>query len=546
MRRPDAYPQADPGGTRSGARYCMRLSSTPRALCLHPGWVDERRARLWFRVPGPGPYELVLDGPGGTRRHRLAPEEVSTRGGTGSILYPDDLGAEALWPDARYRAWLEPLDEGADAAGEESSPEPDGSDVFEPSASFRTSPAAPGPLRRYALGFGSCHQPFDEEGRVDPERLRLLSGLPELFRRHRVERVLLLGDQMYADQPRFTSLFSSEGFREVAPAGRASILECSRAEVRRIYQDRYRAFFGVRELDALLAAFPCTMVLDDHDVIDNFGSDPRHASPAWSNLRAGAIDAYWDYQASRARAPRDPSGPRSGAHSFRYSALRVFVMDLRAQRRVAGGEGRIADEPQWAELEGFLEASGPKDVLVLALSVPLVHLPDLVSKATVPLLPDGSAMDDRWSAPHLRPCRDRLLRLLEAQRRRWPDQVVVLLGGDIHIGMAHELRFPGHRPIYQLVSSGLSNPESTFLQMGSAWLARLAEHRGTSVGDPQVQIQRLSAEKEGDNPFLGLNAGLVEVEETSGPPRVRLALVGARKRGDAPFLAFRSPWLGGR
>ena len=55
---------------------------------------------------------------------------------------------------------------------------------------------------------------------------------------------VLMGDQMYADYPEKLSLFDEKFFRTIAPPGRASILECSREEIRALYQPDWKVWFG--------------------------------------------------------------------------------------------------------------------------------------------------------------------------------------------------------------------------------------------------------------------------------------------------------------
>src|SRR5690606_34274814 len=88
-------------------------------------------------------------------------------------------------------------------------------------ASVRLPPPAPAddartPLR-FAIGLGSCHQPFDAEGRIAPHTEPMLRAVRALFERHAVGLAFLAGDQMYADYPPRLSLFDADHFAHVAP-----------------------------------------------------------------------------------------------------------------------------------------------------------------------------------------------------------------------------------------------------------------------------------------------------------------------------------------
>ncbi len=89
----------------------------------------------------------------------------------------------------------------------------------------------------------------------------------------------------------------------------------------------------------MLFLFP---IWDDHDIIDNWGSDPAHQRTPWLSVGEGARQAYYDYQGSRVL----PSPDRDAFHySIEYGRVAIFLMDLRAERR-AGKNGRLFSESQ--------------------------------------------------------------------------------------------------------------------------------------------------------------------------------------------------------
>ena len=508
----------------------MAEAKTENSVWLGPGTVGQEDARLWYRCSNPGPHDLVLSGDNEVRRHRLTPALFAARNGTGVVQYPQDFGAPSLKPDTVYEAVLS-----------------GGVETRSRTARFRTNHSRNNHQpRTYAIGFASCHQPFSSGfSETPPHHTRLLDQLPAYFDKRRVRRVILLGDQMYADEPSVTSLYTEKGFAEYSQyPHQPSIFDCGREEVRAVFQKRYERFWGVSAWQDLLSRFPCTMVPDDHEIIDNVGSDPAHDRPRWTTIRQGAMDAFWDYQGIRAQ-PRPASGESlSAAHSLVYGSFRMFAMDIRSDRRFLGDRCSLANEPQWSALASFLHNSPRDSILCVGLSVPLVHLPGAISGLLVPLLPDGSALDDRWSAPQTIHDRDRLLDMLRRHRERRPRQPIILLSGDIHIGFAHELRWNGHAPVYQLISSGVSNPEHPVVRWGSAFLGKLNE--GDPFGDPPLSFRRLNG-RDGhtSNPHLGLNAGLVEVEERDASgPRFRLSIVGFRDGQDSLTDVYQSEWLG--
>jgi alkaline phosphatase D len=351
--------------------------------------------------------------------------------------------------------------------------------------------------------------------------------------------VLLMGDQLYADFPEPLSLFDPAYFRTVAPEGRRTIHDCTPQEVRRIYQHRYRHFWNQEDWLALQAERPCYPILDDHDLIDNWGSREAHQEPAWRSVGVGGRLAYLDYQGSRVR-DMDRLSPFH--YSFEYGPVATFVMDLRSERK-AGDNGRLYSEAQQRDLERFLEAHTDKAVLCLVLSVPLVHLPRFLARAVAALPHTGEDFSDRWSSgAHVRD-RDRLLRIIHDHQARHPRQRFLLLSGDIHIGCLHAVRWNDGAPtLHQVISSPVTHHTSFPLQWASKSIIQL--NRTISTRD-----RRLSAavrpvrgvSRRMRNPFGKLNLGIVEFETEANGGGIRsLRVLFYGHRQGVPRLRFDS------
>ncbi len=490
------------------------------------GAVGPTSVRLWVRVLAPGPLRVrcwsargvALDGtvelpPGGAERD-----------GTGSFLVPDEVRpARPLAPSERYRFLVEGAGGRLVGAG-----------------AFVTAPGEDEAPRRLAMGLMSCSQPFTARGRVSRRAAAMLTAAYRCLERHDVRLVLMVGDQMYADRPQRLSLFDPAHFAAVAPPGRRSLRECTAEEVRALYQERYRRFWGVPGWQALLARFPCCPIWDDHELIDNWGTDPAHLEPDWQRVFAGARAAYFDYQGSRVHplgAPRADFG-----YGLELGPAAVFVLDLRSER-CAGPEACLLRPAQLAALERFLARNAARPAALVVASVPVVHLPQWAARALRPFARAGEDFADRWAAgPQVRD-RDRLLRLLHEHQRRHPEQLVALLSGDIHIGCAHELRWGERGPrAFQLVSSALTNlqglPERVGAQLSIAFTRRVA----TEDDALAARVRFLHGEPGAtQNPYSGLNVGVVELDLPPGEPaRLRFLLYG--HRGREPLCVYRSPW----
>jgi alkaline phosphatase D len=485
------------------------------------GLVTDRAARLWWRTDRPGPHRLEIAAPDDERPPVEVAPPPPERDGTTSVLYPDDFpGGAPLAPGRRYvaRVW---------AAGE-----------LVGEARFETAPARPDATpARVTFGVVSCHQPFDEEGRVRPDATSMLAAAEQAFVEADVTRLFLVGDQIYADGPPGRSLLPAP------PAEGAGLLAAAPEEIRRAYQERYRAFWGVPGFARLQSLCAGTCILDDHEIVDDFGSRAEHATPGWGRVREGALAAFFDYQGARARA-RTPERPPTFHHAFRYGAVGIFVADLRSGRRPDPAENRLLGDAQLADLDAFLAGAGDCHTVLVVLSVPLLFLPDSVTTLGLQVLGDDSEFADRWSAPRNRPERDRLVALLRRQRRLFPRQQIVLLSGDIHVGCAATMRFreAPDAPIYQLVSSAVTNAGHGLRQRLAKATTRLLPLADGDDFDASLLPGTSAADA---NPYNGLNVGLLEIETTPSGGRLRWRLVSHDEaKPGAPVVVFDSGPLG--
>jgi alkaline phosphatase D len=349
----------------------------------------------------------------------------------------------------------------------------------------------------------------------------------------------MVGDQMYADAPKRTSLFDATHFERVAPQGRQRLFDCSVEEIRALYQQRYRHFWNVPAWRDLQAEHPCYMIWDDHDIVDNWGSDAAHQQPPWSRIGEGARRACYDYQASRtldAVAARDHF-----AYTIEYGCIAIHVMDLRSQRR-AGDNGRLIGDAQHDDVARFLRLHADKPVVFIVLSVPAVHLPKTLSHMCAWLSPWNEDFSDRWSTGEHVHDRDRLLRALRDHQRRHPAQRVVLLSGDIHIGCLHELSWDDGRPnLYQFISSGITHDTSRFVQSLSSLIMR-AKRKVTAPASPDLYVRLLRGDGPArDNPCGRLNFGIVEFERRPGQQSTSMRFYLYTHDGDEPLCQYRSP-----
>ena len=129
-------------------------------------------------------------------------------------------------------------------------------------------------------------------------------------RRRAVEFILMVGDQIYADM-----------LNRHVPIGLATTFE--------EFQERYLTAFGSPRMRALLRSVPTYMILDDHEIEDNWTQDRinRMESRRVFNLAIGAYMSYQWYH-----------GPRNYGkrlfYDFECGGYPFFVLDTRTQRFV--------------------------------------------------------------------------------------------------------------------------------------------------------------------------------------------------------------------
>jgi alkaline phosphatase D len=301
-----------------------------------------------------------------------------------------------------------------------------------------------------------------------------------------------------------------------------------------LYQERHRIFWKHPAYARLMARFPCHMILDDHEIVDNFGTAEEHSGPRYDNLRAGALDAFYDYQAARTLPMSGGARPSAFFQTFTYGTVAGFIMDLRSERRATADQIEVASPAQWQALTDFLANNRDKHVLFLGLSVPLLHVPDWLATTGAALGEADGDVADRWTNPKMHASRDRLFHLIREHQRDNPDQRLVLLGGDVHVGAVSRFAWSDDtRDTYQLIASALSNTEG-FLLRG---LVELIPKIGAVIGhdgNADFSGELLAAPPEHAcsgkpaNPYGKLNVGVIEVERhpEGRESSVRLVLIG--------------------
>ncbi|TKG71015.1 alkaline phosphatase D family protein [Prauserella endophytica] len=387
-----------------------------------------------------------------------------------------------------------------------------------PESRIRTLPEDGAPFR---LVFGSCRKPHEHDSLGTDalvsyaERMR---GLPES---EWPRSLLLLGDQVYADE--------TTAETQAWLATRRDLSEPPGTEVTDFdeYAHLYRETWCDPPVRWLLSTVPVSMIFDDHDVRDDWNTSDvwrermrRH--PWWTGRLRGAFMSYWVYQHlgnlgpgelaedPTAAAVLDGPGDRTellrrladeaddelGAvkharwsYRRRFGRVRLLVIDSRAGRILGGGRRSMLDEEEFRWVEQ--SAEGEHDHLLIGTSLPWLlppafsHLESLNEAACRRPGRRGRVAEwvrqtgdfEHWAA--FRSSFDRLARLVERTGSAdGAPATICVLSGDVHHSYFARARFPRRlrSAVYQLTCSPVHNTAPSYLRLAfrAGWWRPLA------------------------------------------------------------------------
>ncbi|WP_407313200.1 alkaline phosphatase D family protein [Pseudomonas sp. nanlin1] len=232
-----------------------------------------------------------------------------------------------------------------------------------------------------------------------------------------IDAVVMVGDQIYADQTN-AALPDTELHQ---------------------FLTKHQLAFGQPYIRELLANNPNYMILDDHEIEDNW---PARRSEAKAAKLANALKAYEIYQVSHSPIP-NVNGQEVERQVDRYwyqfadGDVEWFVIDARTQRDLRPDNRLMIDSAQEQALLQWLETSKARVKFVVT---------------SVMLYPDlKNDQDDSWKAFYAQ--RNRLLEHIRCNRIR----NVIFVTGDVHASMTCELRHSSSKDfiVHTIVSSPL-------------------------------------------------------------------------------------------
>jgi phosphodiesterase/alkaline phosphatase D-like protein len=379
------------------------------------------------------------------------------------------------------------------------------------------------------LAFGSCRRAaaHDERGlkKFGPDALVALARRIMADDGEPPDALLFVGDQVYADEP---SDPMRERLREAHDRDPTSHPDI-RDEVQNFeeYTWLYAESWTVPEVRWLLSTVPTCMILDDHDLRDDWNSSwswrqETSRLPWWRDRAVGGLASYWVYQHLGNLSPReleadatyreireaaDDDVRTKALEEFAWNAdsnpdfvrfsfyrdmgrVRLLVADSRCSRHLDPDARSMVGEDEWHWL--VRHANAPVDHLLIGTTLPFLMLPGIHylegwneataqgawgrAYARVAELARRAVDLEHW--PAFRRSFDAMVKLIEdiAARANAPASVLIL-SGDVHCSYVSRAHTPAldasATKVYQLVMSPFRNP----LEAGIRGVTRLFNTR---------------------------------------------------------------------
>lgn len=394
-------------------------------------------------------------------------------------------------------------------AGKKVWPEPDSE--FPPSVIRTLNPEA-----SFKLAFGSCRvavphkPPYTLDGLEDSKGYDIDALHASALRMSREPRedwpdaLLLLGDQIYADEVSFGTLEYIRSRRDTSQPPGEEVADFQ--EYTHLYLDSW----GEPSIRWLLSTVPTAMIFDDHDVNDDWNTsadwvEKMHAKPWWNRRITSGLMSYWIYQHLGNLSPEelsenellkrvkeaDDAGPLLRDFAYKadrspeevrwsfhrdFGKTRLVVVDSRAGRVLQEEHRLMVDDQEWDWVERHV--TGDFDHLLIGTSLPLILAPGIhyfeawneavcsgvwgAHAARVAETIRQTVDLEQWPAFYESFNRfTDLLKSVAAGEHGEPPASIAVLSGDVHHTYLAELELhdPDARsPVYQATCSPFRNP----------------------------------------------------------------------------------------
>ncbi|KAK2166162.1 hypothetical protein LSH36_41g11018 [Paralvinella palmiformis] len=218
--------------------------------------------------------------------------------------------------------------------------------------------------------------------------------------------------------------------------------ESKRQEILEIYRDKYRRVWGRPSKARCLAHFSNLMILDDHDIRDDFGSEPQDGDPDHKEYFLGhiALQVYHEYQ--RQLWDPDVMSKREELYNEFYcithGPLGILMLDARMitscymPKRDPGDDTYYGKE-QTADFRRQFAGNGEVRLWLIAASLPLMFLKRKINELAerTKIADDMAGFINVHHKSDFVPMLDMFRKWKE---RRGPGSDIMILAGDVHIG----------------------------------------------------------------------------------------------------------------
>lgn len=437
----------------------------------------------------------------------------------------------------------------------------DGQTVWAHDGSRPSMVRTPGPGDRVRLAFGSCRKADSEEAGETTSSSGAELGVDALAAMAQrmssddheqwPDAMLFVGDQIYADEPSpalRARLRARRSAGEGPPGavGSPEVTEeiCDFTEYTWLYHESWQS----EDVRWLLSTVPTCMILDDHDLRDDWNSSYSWRQevtrePWWRARVEGAFSSYWVYQhlgnlspreleadklyaAVRAadtdadreqlladfawRSDREPNAARWSYHRD-FGRTRLLVVDSRCSRRLDPEHRAMTDDVEWDWVRRTaLDAD--VDHLLIGTSLPFLMMPALHElegwneataegawgKGCAKLAEKFRLVVDleHWAA--FRASFDAMVELVQhVASTDTPPASVLWLSGDVHCSYLADARVGGVDParttVRQLTMSPFRNPlnlpvKVVNLVAQKSWVGRALRSLSRRAGVDQPDI----------------------------------------------------------
>jgi alkaline phosphatase D len=300
---------------------------------------------------------------------------------------------------------------------------------------FRTAPAGP---RDVSFLLASCNWTRAPLDILDPEKA--WAGIESLAGSLAPAFMLHCGDQIYSDVP----LSPLPEFMNVG-----------------YYRSLYQKAWKIKPTARVLASMPHYMILDDHEIFDDYYTGKSYANLSDTQaIRGAALTAYKEYQHSHNPQPF----PLPALHfAWSWAGVEFFALDVRTERHVRP-DNQIVSDQQMGELKKWLKANAQATKFVVT---------------SVPFVGEARNLRDKWNGPDFQAQRDEIIDFLAIN----PDIArVVFLTGDMHCSYHATMKIGRTNGATLVVHELMSSPINQFCNAFHSFVA--AARRTTANGVP--------------------------------------------------------------